>query len=218
MRKDRHIVPIQNVHSQAIPSLHQCIQILSRWMDFHPSRVVVRRRRLETVHQRQLPGRSVLAMRPDLVGLQVGRVQESLGGIEDHAVDTGVFDIFVVLHVLRQAAVVLYREDVAVAGVFVEWVAVDVVRRLFGGEHEDGSSVGVCTSSQRVTGHRVRDLVDNVRRAVDGERIPFLHRRAIDGFFVVLVTLAPCMHHYPNTNIQKRSSMKSPHPQEYRSS
>lgn len=187
MRKDRHIVPIQNVHGQPVPSLHQRIQILSGWMDFDPSRMVVRRRRLKTIHERQLPGRSVLAMRPDLVGLQVGRVQECLGRIEDHAVDTGVFHIFVVLHILGQTAVVPYGEDVAVAGVFVEWVAVDIVRRLFGGEHEDGSSVGVCIGSQRVTGHRVRDLVDNVRRAVDGERVPFLHRRAIDGFFAVLV-------------------------------
>lgn len=187
MRKHRHIVPIQNVHSQPIASLHQRIQILSGWMDFDPSRMVIGRRRLKAIHERQLPGRSVLAMRPDLVGLQVGRVQESLGRIEDHAVDTGVFDIFVVLHIIGQTAVVLNGEDVAVASVFVEWVAVDIVRGLFGGEHEDGSSVGVCISSQRVTGHRVRDLVDNVRRAVDGERVPFLHRRTIDGFFVVLV-------------------------------
>ena len=147
MRKHRDIIPVQHIDSQAVASLHQRIQILATGMHFHPARMVIGRRGLETVDQRQLSSR-VLAMRPDLVGLQVGRVEKGLGGIEDHAVDAGGRFIFVVLHILGQTAIVLDREHIAIAGVLVEGIAIDIVRRLASGQDEDGASVGVGAGGQ----------------------------------------------------------------------
>lgn len=83
-------------------------------------------------------------MRPDPIVLHIRRVEEGLGGIEDHAMDAGVGGVGVVLHIGVQGAVFWsYGEDIAVAGVVVEGVSVDVVRGLLGGEVEDGSSVGL---------------------------------------------------------------------------
>lgn len=147
MRKHRDIIPVQHIDSQTIAGLHQRIQILPTGVHLHPARMVIGRRGLETVDQAQFPGR-VLAVRPDLVGLQVGRVEKGLGGIEDHAVDARGRFIFVVLHILGQTAIVLDGKHIAIARVLVEGIAIDVVRRLAGGQDEDSASVGVGAGGQ----------------------------------------------------------------------
>ena len=116
-------------------------------MDFDPARMVVGRGRLQTIQQGQL-AIGLLAMRPHLVGLEVGAVQERLGGIEDHAVDPGGRVILVVLDILGQTTVVLDGEDIAIASVLVEGIPVDIVGGLPGGQNEDGTGVGVCARGE----------------------------------------------------------------------
>jgi hypothetical protein len=68
-------------------------------------------------------------------------------------VDGGVVLVRVVLHVFFQTALVVDGKDVAVAGEVVERIAVDVIRRLVGGENEDGTGLGVGVVGFGVTSH-----------------------------------------------------------------
>ena len=82
-------------------------------------------------------------MSPEFVGAKVGGVEIFLLRVKDHAVDASVGLVRVVLDVLLESLCgVVCGEDSAVTGVVVEWVAVDTVRRLVGGEEEDGA--GIC--------------------------------------------------------------------------
>jgi hypothetical protein len=94
-----------------------------------------------------------LFVRPDFVGPHVGRVEVLFILVEDHAVDGGVVLVRVVLDIFFQTALVVDRENVAIAGEIVERVAVDIVRRLVGGEHEDRASLGVSIVGSGVASH-----------------------------------------------------------------
>lgn len=87
-------------------------------------------------------------MRPDLVGGQIGRVEVGLCRVENHAVDTGLGVIFVVLHIAVQSPIGLDGKHVTVASVVVERVAVDIVGRLTGGEDEYRTSVGLAAGGE----------------------------------------------------------------------
>lgn len=81
-------------------------------------------------------------MYPEFVGCEVGRVQVRLCGVKHHAVNAGVGLVLVVLNIGSQCAGSwVGGEDGAVACVLVEGVAVDAIRRLLGGEEEDGASI-----------------------------------------------------------------------------
>lgn len=105
-------------------------------------------RSLLAVEQSQLTGLGILLVRPDFVGREIGGVKVGLRGVKDHAVDARLGVIFVVLHILIKLAVLCDREDVTVTSVVVEWIAVDVVGGLVGGQNEDGAGVGVGVSSE----------------------------------------------------------------------
>lgn len=134
---------VDDVHGQTVASFHQGVQVFAAGVHLNPAGVVIGRGSLDAVDQGQLAGFGVLQVCPDLVGLEIGGVEVGFGGVEDHAVDTGVGLVLVVLDVLDESAIGTCREDVAVAGIFVEGVAVDVVGGLVGGEDEDGAGVGV---------------------------------------------------------------------------
>ena len=55
--------------------------------------------------------------------------------------------ILVVLDILLQGAILVDREDVAVACIVVEWVRVDIVGRFLSSKEQDGSGFGVCLGS-----------------------------------------------------------------------
>lgn len=83
-------------------------------------------------------------MDPNLIGLQVRRVQKPLFfRVKHHTMDTRVRLVCVILHIFRESARIrVGSEDGAVAGVVVKGVAVDGVGGFVGGEEEDGA--GVC--------------------------------------------------------------------------
>lgn len=56
--------------------------------------------------------------------------------------DGGFRTVFIVLDVFVQRTFLVDRKDVSEACMVVEWVAIDIVRRLFGRKNEDGS--GLC--------------------------------------------------------------------------
>jgi len=99
--------------------------------------------------------------------------------------DGSVVLIRVVLHVLFQATLVIDGEHVSVAGIVVERVTINIVRRLVGSKHKDGTGLGVRIIGFGVATHGVRRVVHNVCRRVDSERVPFLHASAIDCLAVV---------------------------------
>lgn len=134
---------VDDVHGQAVASFHQGVEVFAARVHLDPAGVVIGRGSLDAVDQGQLAGFGVLQVCPDLVGLEIGGVEVGFGGVEDHAVDAGVGLVLVVLDVLEESAIGASGEDVAVAGVFVEGVAVDVVGGLVGGEDEDGAGVSV---------------------------------------------------------------------------
>ena len=215
VRVHRHVRGrVDHVLADAVAGLHQGIQIIARGVHRDPARVVARVRRVDGTDQLDF-ARGKLAVRPQLVGGQIGRVQVGLGGVKHHAVDARVLLVFVVLNVLLERAGGGDREDVAIAGELVEGVGVDGVGRLLGGEQEDGARVGVgvvgtgCNTSTRgnlsvpgifdlgrdtgvlrgkrtVTTDGVRRLVDNLSRALDGKAVPFLHGSAVDVLPLVL--------------------------------
>lgn len=125
-------------------------------------------------------------MRPDSVGPHVCAVEVCLGVIKDHAVNGGLGAIFVVLDVLVQSTFRVHGEDVAISGVVVEGVAVDVVRGLLGGKEEDGAGLCVGVVGLWVTAHRVRGRMDNVCRTIYSKAVPFLHGRTVDVLLGVL--------------------------------
>jgi hypothetical protein len=65
-----------------------------------------------------------------------------LGRVEYHAVNCGLVAVLVVLDVLDEMARVVDGEEIAVAGVVVEGVAVYGVRGLLGREEEDCAGLG----------------------------------------------------------------------------
>lgn len=134
---------IDDVYSQSVTRLHQHIQVLSTRVHLNPAGVVIGRGGINAIHQGQFACCRILAMGPDLVRLQIGRVKVGLGGVKNHAVDTGVRFVLVVLNVLGETAVRLHREDISISSIFVERVSIDSVRGLTGGKNEDGARIGV---------------------------------------------------------------------------
>lgn len=57
--------------------------------------------------------------------------------------DRGLFIQLSVLDVLVETTSRVHAEDVQEAGMIVEWIAVNAMRRLFSGQNEDGTSLGV---------------------------------------------------------------------------
>ena len=68
MRKYGHVsLFIYHVDCKPVTGFHQCVQILSRRMQFHPSRVVSRRGSINATNERQIACLTVLFVRPYLV-------------------------------------------------------------------------------------------------------------------------------------------------------
>ena len=84
-------------------------------------------------------------MRPDLVCAEIRRVEVGFGGIEDHPVDAGVGRIFIVLDVALDGPVGVDGEHVAVTGIIVEGVSVNIVWWFLRRQDEDSSGVCVCS-------------------------------------------------------------------------
>lgn len=117
-------------------------------MHLNPAGVVTSIGGFETIHQGQFTRLGILDMRPNLVGREICGVQVGLCWVEYHAVDTSVGNIFVILDIAIQRAIGLHGEYVSIAGVVVERVAVNIVRRFVSGEHEDSTSVGLTAGSE----------------------------------------------------------------------
>lgn len=177
-------------------------------MHGEPARLVVWFWRVEAADRTEEAGVRVLGVAPQLVGPHVGGVEVRFSGIEDHAVDGRGGRVVVVLDVFFQDAGAVDAEDVAMAGLVVERVAVDMVRRSLSGEQEYGTGFGVggrcfgCgsvrTASVVLVGSRartvspdgMRGIVLDLSRALDGMAGPFLHGCAVDLLLVVLHTLS----------------------------
>lgn len=135
---------IDEVFADAVALFHEGVEIVARRVDGDPSRVVARVWTVDGADELELWGLGLLLLLvdPELVGREIGRVEERLGRVKDHAVDAGVGLVLVVLDVAHQGAGrSVGGKDGAVTGVFVKGVAVDCVGGLFGGEEEDGARV-----------------------------------------------------------------------------
>lgn len=202
---------VDEVFAQAVALFHQGVEILTRRVHGNPARVVAGVRAVDGSDEVDL-GRvwALLAMNPELVGPQVGRVEVRLCRVEDHAVDARVGLVLVVLHIVGELSVVVNGEDAAVAGVVVKGIRVDTVGGLFGSEEEYGAGVGVCrrclgcmvvrrvlaSPSEVVTRgrltvvkHGVGCLVDDFGRRLDGEAGPLLHGGAVNVFLCMLLKI-----------------------------
>lgn len=144
MRVDGQLrLRINHVLAQAVPALHQRVQILSAGVHLHPSWVVFGLRRLcvsNCLHAALVVN---FLVAPDTVCPHVCAVQVCLGRVEDHAVDGRLLAVLVVLDVLLHGARLVDGEDVAIAGVVIEGVAVHGIGSLLRGEVEDGACLGV---------------------------------------------------------------------------
>lgn len=177
---------IYHVLCKTVSAFHQCVEVVSRWVHGHPSWVVPLARRFDTAYSGELTGFRVLLVAPNPVGPHVRRVQVALCGIKRHAVDCSLGAVFVVLDVLLEPAILIHGEDVAEAGVVVEWVTVDVVRWLLCREDENGPRLGVCIVCLWVASQRMRRLVNNLGRALHSEAVPLFHASAIYVLFCML--------------------------------
>jgi hypothetical protein len=57
--------------------------------------------------------------------------------------DSGLWNVFVVLNVFRQSTILVDFENVSVTCIVVEWICVDVIWRLLRCQQEYGSCVGI---------------------------------------------------------------------------
>ena len=119
---------IDDIFADPVPSLHQGIEVLSRRVHLYPSRVVLLALCLGKANRFKPPLLVNLLVTPDAVCPHVCAVEVRFCGIEDHAVYGRLVAVLVVLDVPLERPVAVDIEDVAVAGIIVERVAVDVVR------------------------------------------------------------------------------------------
>lgn len=162
-------------------------------------------------------------MCPDLVGLKVGRVEIGLGGIKDHSVNASVGRILVVLNILFERTLLVYGEDVTVTSVFVERIAVDVVRGLMSSQDEDGAGVGVGAGREGYKysakkSKRSRGGARGKRTYGDQQQDAMLDEQSrLDSSQQNCSTSSSQHHKWPSYH-GKKSSMKLVQPLEYRSS
>ena len=121
---------IDHVDRKPVPGFHQDIQISPARMHCHPPRVVTSRRSVDAIDKSEVACLAILSVRPDLVSPQVGRVEIGFAWIEDHSMYARLGNILVVLNVRLHTAGLVDGEHVAVAGVVVEGVSIDIVRRF----------------------------------------------------------------------------------------
>lgn len=176
---------IDDVLAQPVAGLHESVQVLARGVDGDPARVIAGIGGVDGANQLHRAVR-VLAMRPQLVGGQVGRVEIRLGRVKDHAVDARVGLVGVILGVLCQCPRLADGKDVAIASVVVKGVGVDMVGRLARGEEEDGAGICGCVAGFGVAAYGVRGLVDDLCGRLDREAGPLFHGGAINVLFGVL--------------------------------
>lgn len=129
VRVDRQLcLRINHILAQSIPALHQRIQVITRRMHLHPSWMILWRRRFCVSHCLQSPLFIDLLVTPYPVRPHVCAVEVGFRGIKDHAVDCGLFAVLVVLYVFLDVAGRVDGEDVAVARIVVEGIAIYGVR------------------------------------------------------------------------------------------
>ena len=112
-------------------------------MHLYPSWMVFRRRSLSEAYCLQPSFVVYLLVTPDPICPHICAVEIGLRGIENHAVNRGLVAVLEVLDVLLDMAFGIDREDVAVASIVVERVAVYGVWRLLGGKEEDRTRLSV---------------------------------------------------------------------------
>ena len=134
---------IDHVFADPVSCFHQSVQILPGRMHLNPSRVVFLALCFCEPNCFQSSLVINLLVTPDAVRPHVGAVEICLGWVEYHSMDCRLVAVFVVLDVFLQRAVAVDAEDVAIAGVVVERVAVDIVRGLAGRKEENGARFGV---------------------------------------------------------------------------
>ena len=132
MRVYRHVcLFIDHIDPKPVPRFHQDVQVLPIRVQLHPPGVVPLGC-VDAPDKGEMSCLAVLLVRPDLVGPHVGGVEIGLAGVEDHTVNGRVGAVLVVLDVRLHATVLIDGEDIPVACVFVEGIAIDVVGWLLG--------------------------------------------------------------------------------------
>jgi hypothetical protein len=112
-------------------------------MHLYPSWMVFRCGCLSKAHRLQSTLFVDLLVTPYPVCPHIRAVEIGLRGIEDHAVNRSLVAVLEVLDILFDVARRVDREDVPVASIVVERVAVYGVRRLLSGEEKDGARLRV---------------------------------------------------------------------------
>lgn len=135
---------INHIFADPVSSLHQSIQVFSRRVHLYPSRVVFLALCLGEANCLQSSLFVNLLVTPDAICPHVCAVEVRFCGIEYHTVDSRLVAVLVVLDILLERSIAVDVEDVSIAGILVEGVAVDVVRWLSRGKEEDGACLGVC--------------------------------------------------------------------------
>ena len=103
-----------------------------------------------------------LPMTPDLVAPHISGIQIFFLRIEDHAMNGRRFVKRGILDVLDQRASLIDVEDVQEAGMFVERVGVDRMRRLSGCEQEDGAGARVAVIGEGWQ----KEMIDQIKNQV----------------------------------------------------
>ena len=119
---------VDHVDGKPVARFHQDVQINATRVYRNPPGMVLGRRSVQTGDECELARLAIFLVGPDLVSSQVGRIEVGLGWIEDHSVDSRLGAVLVVLNVRFHTAALVDRENIAVAGVVVEWTAIDIVR------------------------------------------------------------------------------------------
>mgnify|MGYP006877403244 CR=1 FL=1 len=135
---------IDDIFTQTIASFHQSIQVVARGVHFHPSRMILWSRRFGEAYCFQSTLLVNLLVAPYPICPHICTVEVGFRGIKDHAMDRRLVAILEVLNILLDVARGIDREDIPVAGIIVEGVAVHIIRRLLAGKEKYGARLRVC--------------------------------------------------------------------------
>lgn len=102
------------------------------------------------------------SMTPDLVRPHIGRIEILFRRIEHHPMDCTLFVQLGILNVLIQTTRRIHTEHIQKSCVIIEWIPVDIVRRLFGRKNEYRSSLRIriirsrCVATEFLSLSRIR--------------------------------------------------------------
>ena len=138
---------VDHIDTKSVACFHQDIEVIPIRMYSNPSRVISWSWSSQPIDQGQVAGLWIFLMSPYAIASEIRRIKIGFGRIKNHAVDTGLRAVLIVLDVFFEPSIFIDREDISKARVVIEGISVYIEGSLFGCQNEDGSGICICFRS-----------------------------------------------------------------------